>query len=368
LKFFQIRGQELKRIVIFKDKNSSPGIDKIINHLYEQLISAKVPVTIENDISNISPEDYLLPYGINPAYRCLKAGYKIGCSLMVDAYSLGWLKKIIFYIKRKKFNYYDLYYSCWQLIHYCIKEFLVILKSPNVMYVSPYDLTSMKKIFKKKNFLLVQNGVEINKENSIQKFKKERNCIILGTISYWTKVSLCELKWFIDDIFLKYGSKNREIKLVIAGMGADAAMIAYFESLPNVVFIGKVESLDEFFNQIDIFVGTVPKSVGILNKILDAFAHKRLVIGLPECFKAFMNDKQVYLSFKNDREFIDIIDKFSCDDMKVIVNQAYEFVIEQHSWIKNYEPFIKFLIFDSNISLSKKVTSSNIRNFEWIDH
>lgn len=46
---------------------------------------------------------------------------------------------------------------------------------------------------------------------------------------------------------------------------------------------------------IDIYVATVPKRCGILNKVLYAFSHKVLTLGAKESFTAFYELENVYL-------------------------------------------------------------------------
>jgi hypothetical protein len=327
----------MSMIYIYSTNEQSPGINKIIMHLTTALNSKGVNSKVIYSIENISKNSIVIPYGIKAAYILFQNGFILGYCLMVDAYTLGWFKKVFFYIKKMKLFYYDLYYSIYQIFRYSYKEYLIIRKFKKIMYVSPYDLDKIKFIFKKKEFILVPNGVDLCENVIIRDHLLER-CLTLGTISNWDRTSLDEIKWFIEDYYPKLKIKFPNLKMKIAGMEKDSYVKSYFDSVEGINFIGKVDSLSAFFSQIDIFLGSVPKGVGILNKVLDAFAYKVLVAGLPECFFAFPGNVDGFLVCENLNDFENAFNLYLNDKDKVrqMIEQSYSYVKKNNNWSSNY--------------------------------
>ncbi len=318
-----------------------------------------VEVKIICDLIELNKESFIIPYGIIPSFKLLKAKYNTKFCLMIDAYSVGWFNKIIFYIKRKKIFYYDLYYSIYQLFRYGYKEFIVLKEFQNIIYASAYDVNLVKRIFPKKNYYVVPNGVDIH-FNSFIKDKKD-GTIVLGTISNWNKTALNELSWFIEDYFWKLRENHSNIKLLVAGLSENPDISEYLNAFEGVTFIGEVKNLADFFNKIDIFIATVPKGVGILNKVLDAFSYKKIVIGLPQCFNSFPDLKNGFLTFNNFYELNNCIHLFKNDKLKIskIVETAYSYILKNNNWEKNYCSLID-LILDTY----QKQNLENIKDFK----
>ena len=106
--------------------------------------------------------------------------------------------------------------------------------------------------------------------------------------------------------------------------------------------IGEVESLDEFFSNIDVFLSANPKGCGILNRVLDAIAYKTPIIGHKGSFSGFTGMEKGYLSFDDYDSFCKTIDiiKNNKDLQTTLVAEAYNFALEHLNWRDNYESFI----------------------------
>ena len=224
------------------------------------------------------------------------------------------------------------------------------------MYVSPHDINSIKKYFRKKEFILTPNGVSIPDQNFLldSKIKKDDN-IIIGTISNWNKISICEFKWFIEDYFPKLKKSFPSLKLTIAGLDKNLEAIKYFGPLDCVSFIGEIDDLNEFFSNIDIFIAAVPKGVGILNKVLDAFAHQKLVLGLSACFHAFPNNNDGSINCQTFSDFKNGINLFlnSPTTIKKITKNSFNYVKKTNDWKKNYNILVKDILKFYNIDTKR---------------
>ena len=339
----------MQTIYFYNTQKGSPGVNKILftlaNHLKDENIQSK----IVDNLDILDREQIIIPYGIRAAYNMLLKKYPLSYCIMADAYTIGWLKKVLFYLKRLKFNYYDLYYSLYQILKYGFKEFIVLKNAKKIMYVSPYDIEKIKKIFPRKKYILVQNGVNIDSDFDDLVPKDE---IILGSISNWNKTSRDEIRWFIEDYFIKVRKKNPNIKLLLAGYCSDESLKLYFQSTNGIEFLGEVKNLNDFFSRINIFVATIPKGVGILNKVLDSFAHQKLVIGLPECFYAFPNNKNGFITFSTYKSFLSALNTFINNKNLVnkLIENSYCYVQKYHDWNNNYKIFTSDILLNYNLT------------------
>ncbi|WP_370793954.1 glycosyltransferase [Bacteroides stercorirosoris] len=340
----------MKELIIFSLNAKSPGIDVIISEFSIALKKRGYNVRIEYSLTMVKNNKHLqiIPYGPKETYLLLCLGYKCNLSLMVDYYSLGCRNKLLFYLAHKKIYYKDFWYSLISFIRYYRKESYIFSKVQNFMFVSKQDISIIKKRFPLKNYYYVGNGVNLQKDCNSSKDGYE---IKLGILSHWTFVSLDECRWFINDIFNKLRIRFPNIKLVIAGRGANQAIRDTFISQPSICFLGEINNLSDFFNNIDIYVATVPKGCGILNKVLDAFAYRTFTIGVEASFSAFRDLKEGYVVCKHLSDYIDAINLYLTNSVQVnrYINNAYMYVEENHQWGKNYNNFIDELIKDNVI-------------------
>lgn len=336
----------MSKIYLYSTDSISPGVNKILINLNQKLKSKGITSEIIYSFEFLNKDEIIIPYGIKAAYDLHYNGYKIDYCLMVDAYTLGWVKKILFYIKKLKLHYFDLYYSLYQVLKYSYKEIIVLNHTQTIMYVSSYDIKFISRFFRHKRFILVPNGVDL--QNKVFNFRNW-NCsksITLGTISNWNKTSINEVSWFIEDYFPKLKKKFPNLNILVAGIDKFSVAKKYFSEMEGIKYIGEIKNLEDFFLKIDIFISTVPKGVGILNKVLDAFAFNKFVIGLPECFYAFPDNKKGYVSCKNIKEFEAALNFYLNEKDKVseMLDYSYQYVKHNHSWQNNYLKLVEDLI------------------------
>ncbi len=100
----------------------------------------------------------------------------------------------------------------------------------------------------------------------------------------------------------------------------------------------ELDSLDEFYNEIDIYITTVRKECGILNKVLDSFAHKKIVVALQHNMLAFRELKNGFLTYNSIEELISKIEfiRDNQEQINIMTKNAYDFILTEHSWEKNY--------------------------------
>ena len=200
----------------------------------------------------------------------------------------------------------------------------------------------MKKRFSNCRYFFIPFGVRIPDKECL---KIGDSKIRLGILSNWTEVSLSECRWFIEDYMPEIVDRFENIELVIAGNGASERIKQYFISKSFIRYLGKVEDLNSFFDSIDIYVATVPRGCGILNKVLDAFAYKTFVIGNRESFSGFIGMQNSYMICDTVHDFCNVLNLFK--DRRAVVNEyvenAYNYILKNNNWKDNYSNFVNLL-------------------------
>ena len=328
-------------IYIFTHNIKSPGIMVIVNKLEQKLKNDNIKCRIISSLNEAEYNDMVIPYGPRCSYEVIKSGkFRLDFSLLIDYYSIGCLNKIKFYTKRGLFNYKDFWYSIISYLRYSKREKVILNRYRNIVLVSKEDIYNIRKISDKPNYIYIPNGVDLNR--NIKKNNITKKTITLGIIAHWTFISIDETRWFIDTIFKDICKKYDNVKLKIAGRGNCQLAMKYWSNIPNVEFLGPVDSLDDFFNSLDIYVATVPKGCGILNKILDAFSYKVFTIGNVASFSAFRELQNGYLICESSKDYLKALDFYmhNPDLVKCYTNNAYNYVKEKHNWDINYEPLL----------------------------
>ena len=326
----------LKKIYVYYPTTDSYGIMVIVKKFVEICKRNGIDCKFITSLEGRKSTDHIIPY--STTNELIDKGFETKFCLMVDAYSLGNLNKIKFYFKKGLIFKYDFAYSVYAYLRSVFEEKRFCKHYENIMLVSKEDIRYLQKISKyTPNFLCVPNGVEVTKVRP----KTESDKLRLGILSSWyNKVSYEENDWFVRSYFKKYYKEHKDVELYIAGRGDYAKR---YEGLPGVKYIGGIADLDDFFCNIDVFLSVNPKGCGILNRVLDAFAHKTIVVGYEPSFSGFKEMEDAYISFNDYNSFvssIDYINGHKFEKMKMIEN-AYEQMQILYNWETNYERLIE---------------------------
>ena len=310
----------MKDVLIFCQSTNSVGVRVIVDNFSEQL-GRDYNVIVSDALPESMDNLYVIPYGIKQTYIALKKHYNVPVSLMVDYYSLGHHNSLVKYYFRER----------WIFSHF-----------NNFMYVSQTDIDNMKKRYPNKKYYCVPNGVNIPIEKPLE---RKQDGICFGFLSMWVEGSFLEHKWFIDEIWKPIIKNYPNVTLKVCGRDATEEMIQYFSSVKGIEFIGEVDSLSDFFNMIDIYITPIPKGCGILNKVLDAFAYQKLVIGITPSFSGFSYMKDSFVECNTVDDYLNFIEDYISNKEKYFeyIKNAYDSVVKYNNWEKNYTQFIKEL-------------------------
>lgn len=333
----------MKEIIILSYNQWSIGI-KVIVDAMTKILGKEYNVRVVRKNSDLNKNDIVIPYGPKETLYALRNGYNVPISLMVDYYSLLLRNTIQFLIRKGYIFNRIIIKSIIAYFYYYIAEIYIYKKCRNLMFVSQSDINKLKKRFPENSYFCVPNGVVLPPVN-ILKNKVPNDKISLGILSVWTPRIFLESKWFIDLIWPKILKKFPNAEIVICGKYASDSMKEYFNSQPNVRFIGEVENLATFFNQIDIYLATKTIGCGILNKVLDAMAYKRLVIGVGASFTGFTYMKDSFIICDKVDDYVEIIKKYADNpsSFNYIIENAYNNIKTYNNWDINYYKFIEEL-------------------------
>jgi hypothetical protein len=83
------------------------------------------------------------------------------------------------------------------------------------------------------------------------------------------------------------------------------------------------------------------KECGILNKVLDAFVNRKIIIGFEPNMKAFSDLHNGFMTYNNARELIAGIEYIRDNpvDITIIENNAYQYVLSNHNWDTKMQEF-----------------------------
>lgn len=317
----------------------SYGVTIIVDRIASVFKSKGYEVEVIYNMDGLSKESYIIPYGIDMALEMVEKGYKTETVFLADAYTLGYINKIKFYLKHFRIFQYDFFYTIYSLLRDYRLETKIIKNFEKIVLVSETDINYLKKRAKPSvRFYCMPNGANFSKVSP----KTEADTIRLGILSNWWHITLAqENGWFIEEYFACYVKRYPNVKLILAGRGS---YIEKYKNVPNVEIMGEVDNLDDFFKNVDVYIVANPKGCGILNRALDAFAYKTCVIGYKKAFSGFRYMKDSYLEFDDYNSFEKQLNCLINDPERreILVNNAYKSIMENNNWEKNISNFIEF--------------------------
>lgn len=307
-----------------------PGFSKLLKGINEVFPHSQVISSLDGR----SISDYIIPIGVVASNIYLKSAFQKRISFLVDSTVLSQWSGLKFYYRRKEFYNKQFLRLMLRLIKYLIIEWRIVNSYKKVIFVSPYDASFIQSIFRVNNTYVIMNGADLPGNEEI---KTKAFGYTLGILSYWGAGAFHDIQWFVDDYMPELIKFFPKMKLITAGRDAPAELLAYF-SQNGVVHMGAVENLNDFFSQIDIYITTVRQECGILNKVLDAFAHKKIVVGLAGNMLPFSNLKNGYFTYSNLHDLVDVIRTIEKNPSiaKAMTQRTYEYILIEHDWQKNY--------------------------------
>lgn len=318
---------------IFVDKVNEkfPGFSKITDNVKDVFANVRVI----NSVTEVKSNQKIIPFGIVASNLFLKKRKKGGIAFLMDSATLCFSSMMRFYIQRGLFFNRFLIGATLRYIKYYFIEKKVVRNFDKVIVVSEHDADFLERKFHCSNIEVVSNGADFPDLSGKQ--AKDFN-FTLGIFCYWGVGNYNDVNWFFTGYLPELRKRYPGFKIITAGRGADNFTLNLFRE-HNIEHLGGVDDLWDFFNRIDIFITTLRKECGILNKVLDAMAHQKIVVGLEHNMYAFRNLKDGYFTYKNLDELVQVLETIRANpelvDSKVM--NAYRYISEHHNWVTNYQ-------------------------------
>ena len=218
---------------------------------------------------------------------------------------------------------------------YRYKESYCIRMYDRLLYVSLADIDYINRRFmrqiKNKHIYFLTNGVNIPYDYHNNRITNGGQ-LTLGILSDGEDINLYPL---LNDIFPMIQQKNPNTRLVIGGK-VMPKQLSLISSMNAVEYIGFVEKIEDFYNQIDVVVTTVAKQCGVINRILEAWAYEKAVIGYKHNFYTFKDaiEGSEYVSCTKAAEFAEVIYQFEAGniDYKQLGINGRRLVDNRYRW------------------------------------
>lgn len=302
---------------------------------YNQKEAATLYKDFENMLENNSISAVLV-YGLNQAYIIKKwlkeLNYKgkkiallIDClvlemSSVIESTTFGKdqmmfrLKRALYYFKEKEcLNFYD--------------ESVFVSNVDKSFVEKKYKVTSDKVHY-------IPNGSKIP---LIIKQKVFDGKLKIGCLTGFSDETIKNnLLPLVNDIFPSILNKNPNLELIIAGRGCTNDFENYLNSQKNIKYIGFVKDLCDFYDLVDVVFTTVKKKSGILNRVLEAWAYAKPVIGYSHNFSTFSEaiNGIHYIAANSKDEFNEAIDKIMGNPQLLykIGNNGHSLILNNYTW------------------------------------
>lgn len=173
--------------------------------------------------------------------------------------------------------------------------------------------------------------------------------------------------WFINYALRLVIKSIPDIKLYLVGKSPDKRLVKIAAENKNITVTGFVDDVRPYVDRATIFVCPVLRSSGILNKVLQAMAMEKAVVGTPWGFSGIKGcvEGENMISAKTAEEFAAAIVELlnNEDKRRTIGKNARLLVRNNYSWEKTAEGFEK--LYEEAIGQSCGLTGDNSESSEF---
>jgi polysaccharide biosynthesis protein PslH len=146
-----------------------------------------------------------------------------------------------------------------------------------VFVCSSVDKAKLHEMYGCRSIGVFPNAIEIQEERAWARNLDRFVCLFIGSLGYYPNQDA--VRFFCAEVLpLIVKSTARPVEVVVAGKDGDRASILKGVSAPQVRWVGRVENVDQCFQDADAVIVPVRAGGGTRIKILEAFSHRRPVI------------------------------------------------------------------------------------------
>lgn len=351
-----------------KDYKNIGGLKYPIEN-YVQALSSKYELTVLEIGYRYSDEDkqrlrrvmagvryhILLVYGLNQCSNCIMYLKNTECWKQIKKfahlqdseffYAKSIYEKMDWHVPKDKLLYYLKTHVYKHREKRCLDAY------DRALYVSNVDADYARATYKnfKAKIHVVENGIDVPDRNIlITADKYEDHTLRLGFLSHMSSSIINEnVKPLLQDILPELQRRKIAIEFIIAGKGMEEELKALCAPYHNVSYKGYVQELVDFYKSVDIILSYTKKKNGMLNKILEAWAYEKCVVGYDYNFRAFSKAThgKHYLSGKSAYEIVNQIEVLRNKPEQIIQIglNARELIEKEYTWNNQRRLYLELL-------------------------
>ncbi len=214
-----------------------------------------------------------------------------------------------------------------------LERMIYPLSTVNIL-VSDKDLEHAQRISPTSQFEFIPNGVNLKEFKYKDPIHSNFNSILFsGNFSYGPNILAAN--FLINHVLPLLLKKNSDLKIIFAGSNVPQSLKKYQSK--HVFFTGYVDSMAKELYQSPLYVSPIFYGAGIKNKILEAMATGRIILGSDLSFsglnfKSFSPHQIIHTNDPKEwaHKIISILNDFS-KGIK-FPNQSYEIISSSFSW------------------------------------
>jgi len=197
-----------------------------------------------------------------------------------------------------------------------------------IYFVSNKDCEFVKKLHPKIEAGFIPNGVDTNYFKPTKTVCEKNSIIFTGNMSYAPNKDA--VKFLLYEVLPIVKKEIPDIRVYIVGLNAEKEFNKII--MKNVFIKGYVEDLREWLEKAEIFVSPLRFGSGIKNKVLEAMAMEKIVIGTDISFEGIKGENVFIRSTSNPVDFANKIVFALNQKPKYIEKNARKLVEESYSW------------------------------------
>lgn len=140
------------------------------------------------------------------------------------------------------------------------------------------DAVEYQKYGNKKNYRVIQTGIQENHIADGLKIRKNRKLYFLGSLEWLPNQE--GVHWFVKNVWPMLSYQSSDIEFHVAGRNAPEWFPKTIDK-PGIFFHGEVESATDFANEYDIMIVPLLSGGGMRVKIVEAMALGKIVVTTP---------------------------------------------------------------------------------------
>lgn len=214
------------------------------------------------------------------------------------------------------------------------QEAIALQRCPFIFAIQEEEATYYQFLSPKSKIFTVYSHFDFH----IQKLTQKKNILYLASRMDF---NVNGINWFIENVWPQFIQKEPEAKLLIAGTVCEKVNN---KNLQNIELLGKVDSLDSFYQQGDVVINPVFQGTGLKIKTFEALSFGKTTIVHPHSTTGiFQREKAPLLVASKPEEWIDLLSKVFAGTISCATQQdlAQQYINNMNRQIQ--DQYLQFL-------------------------